>query len=382
MTFRASLLAADLAAAAHRAASVAKSPIVTVLGHALLRFERGQLLVAGTNMDQSIGMHVNADGRGVATVDAASLSAFAKRLKPKDQAHLDLTDGGLMAVVQGSARAELPYLPADDLPLDLAVSDGVAWDVPGALLADALARVSGAMAVETSRYYLSGVFVDLSGDVPHIVATNGGWMAAEPLTGVSAPEFSARHSKATIIPRDAIPQIVALAKDAETVTLTLSDFAVGACAGGVSFKTKLVEGSYPDWRRVVPRKSFATARVKREALLDAFGRAFAFDHGSATLAFSSGALEITGEAYGSFAKSNAAVAACETCALEAFDGAPAEEGFNSRMLSDIFASLQGADLIEFKLAGDGGAMIIRDPARSAKSVRVLMPLRRAARVAA
>lgn len=382
MTFRASLLAADLANAAHRAASIAKSSIAPVLGHALLRFERGQLLIAGTNTDQSIGVHVNADGKGVATVDAASLSAFAKRLKPKDLAHLDLTDGGLMAVVQGSARAELPYLPAHDLPLDLAVSDGVVWEVPGAMLADALTRVSGAMSSEVTRYYLCGAFIDLMGDVPHVVATNGGWLSVEPLPGVAKPEIVSRNSKATIIPREAVAQFIALAKDAETITLTLSDFAIGARAGDVTIKTKLVEGSYPDWRRVVPRKASTIASVKREALMDAFGRAFAFDHGSATLAFAPGGLEITGEAYGSFAKRNAAVAACETCAIEALKGPSVEAGFSSRVLADVFASLPGAETIEFRLSDDGGGMTIRDPARDAKSTRVLMPLRQSVKAAA
>lgn len=376
MTFRASLLASDLAAAAHRAASVAQSKLIPILAHAMLRFEGGKLLVAGTDTDRSIGMYVNADGKGAATVDAASLASFAKRLNPKDLAHLDIAESGLMAVVQGSARAELPYLPADDLPLDLVVADGFEWTVSGVALSEALARVSGAMANDPTRHYINGVYIDLSGKVAKLVAMDGRWMAVEPIDGVAAPDFASKFRKSLIIPREAIPQISGALSGSEDVTLWLSDFAFGVRNGEIQFKTKLVEGSYPDWPRLMPGKASTVARVRRDAFQNAFARVFAFDHGTATLDFTAEALEITGEAYSTFARRNTAVASCDTCPIEKLKGPAIETGFNSRVLSDLVASLPDAEILEFNLTAD--RTLIRDPARDAQSARVIMPLRSAA----
>lgn len=380
MSFRASLLAADLAAAAHRAAAIARSPIVPVLAHALLRFESRGLLIAGTDGDQSIGSHVDAKGEGVATVNATSLAAFARRLKQSEPVKLSLEKSGMLAVIQGSARADLPYLSPNDLPLNLGVGGGVDWPMPAKIFEDALSRVAGAMDHNPTRAYLNGVSVDLSGPVPYLVATCGAWLAAEPLIGVDVPEFRSRSD--LIIPREAIPHFQAIAKGVDEIVLTLADYAVGAVAGNSVFRTKLVDGRFVDWRRVIPRRSSTTVQVDREALIDAFDLIFSIDSGTAVLSFGDKGLEISGGSYSSFAKSNAAVAARQVVPIEKMEGPPVRNGFNSEHLSNAFASLPDAKLVEFCLGESGDIVTIRDPARDEKCIRALMPIRMRAQAAA
>ncbi len=375
MTFRASLPAGELAAAAHRAAGVARSSTIPILAHTLLRFERGGLLVAGTNTEQSSGTHLQAEGDGMATVDAAALAAFVKRLKPKDEVDLGVTERGMMAITQGSTRAELPYLPAADLPLDLAISEGVEWEAPGDALADAIACVEPSAAVSDTRYYLNGAFLDLSGAQPILVASDGGTLAAEPIDGAGRVAFKPRNTNGTIIPREALPIIAGMAKGRESVTLTVSDLALGVRAGGVVFKTKLIDGAFPDWNLLVPKGAKIHATVSKAALADTLASVFAFDQGCAKLTFDGERLEVEGYAYDAFHKRSAATAACAGCDLEELTGGPITAKFSSARLADILASLPGAESVTFAMSSAGDGVLVRDPARASGSVRVLMPLR-------
>lgn len=375
MTLTASLNAGDLASAAARAATLARPGIVPILQHALLRFGSEGLLVAGTNLNQSVGMHVPAEGKGTATVDAGALSAFVRRLRPKEAVDLGVTKTGLLAITQGSARAELPYLPSDELTIELGVANGVEWDVPGPVLADALSNV--AFAMDELRDYIMGAFLDMTGLVACLVATDGHVMAVEPIPDTPIVPFTPRSTNSTIIPRDAIPIIANLVKGHERVTLVLSDYAMGVRAGAMVYRTKLIDGSFPAWQRLMPRTRVnpIVAVAKRDDLVEAVNRAFAFDHGIATLTFDTDHVQVGGSSYATMKVRHSGTAACESCDLVSMKGGPITMHFSSQRLSESLASLPGADVLTFDMDTPNDGVLIRDPERHTASVRLLMPMR-------
>jgi len=246
---------------------------------------------------------------GEIAIDAKKFDALIKAYPP--HAEVRLRDGGhgrltLTASIDGRAagRFSLGTLPGASYPLLSAPgragglveepddSDGrplTTLRLPGSRLAAALAQTAFAMANNDVRYYLNGLLLEWSGTTLHCAATDGHRLAAISLAAtIDGADGQAILPGATV----ATLQRLATTAGADDVTLDLAHGRCACAVGGIEMISKLIDGKYPDWRRVIPAGHFAIDwQINREDLARALARARILSHEK----FHGVALEVTAD---------------------------------------------------------------------------------------
>lgn len=386
--FAAVLPAGVFAAAVGKAAAVvpARTPI-PIVAHLLLEFAPedgdagGRLTVTGSNLEQTVQVAVRAAGHGAVAVPANELRAAVRNLSAEADVVVapDAARATLLVLKQGRTTYKLPTLPAADYPVLTEVPGaGEPWRVKAADLAAALKATEPAASSEETRFYLCGAFFDFARAA--IVATDSFRLHKVPLPAGDGPVPPKERS--FILPREAVRPIVDAAKDVAEIDLLAGETKLQVRAGAVTLTTKLIDGVFPDWARVVPGDMPQRASVDAKEFLAALERvsiiaAVQVNSDSARtvtgvkLAVADGELTLTNRAQ---ATGEEAVTVCG-CALLA--GAPQEIGFNANYLAAAVRSLGDVDTIEIAWAdaGDGPVRlsVLSDPDRT--QIRVVMQLR-------
>jgi DNA polymerase III subunit beta len=266
-----SIKASTLAEALKRAAGVVDQKAnIPILRHVRLTADGGGLTVRAcdTNRELAVTVEASVEASGDLCLPAAALKGLMDGWWDGSAVTLRAEENGRVAVASGRSRYKLANLDAADFPYLDAARDGVSFTLPGASLARALGRASWAASDDESRFYLAGVYLHADGDNLMLVATDGKAMSVQ---AMDRPEHMADLA-GVIIPNNALPILTKLA-EASDVTLTLDPGKLSASAGDVQFVTKLVDGTFPDYRRVLPESSpERSTTVDRVGLLAALRR--------------------------------------------------------------------------------------------------------------
>jgi DNA polymerase-3 subunit beta len=277
-------------------------------------------------------------------------------------------DASQMLIRSGRSRFMLQALPESDFP-DLA-----AGDLPHRFVLAAgdlkrlIDKTQFAISTEETRYYLNGIFLhtlDAGGQtVLRAVATDGHRLARVELP---APKGS-EGMPGVILPRKAVAEIQKLLESGEDVLIELSSAKVRLTIGGVVLTSKLIDGTFPDYQRVIPQGNDKRLVVEREDFAKAVDRVstISSERGRAVkLALNDGRLTLT-------VNNPDSGSATEEIEVD-YDSAPIDIGFNARYLLDITGQLDG-DTALFKLADPGSPTVIQDR-EGAAALYVLMPMR-------
>ena len=275
-----------------------------------------------------------------------------------------------MTIRSGRSRFQLGALPQDEFP-DLATGEmGHGFSLPAAELKRLIEKTQFAISTEETRYYLNGIFlhtIEVEGALRlRAVATDGHRLAR---VEMDAPQ-GAEGMPGIIVPRKAVAEIQKLVDDGgESVSLELSPTKVRLrFEGGVTLISKLIDGTFPDYQRVIPSGNDKRLTVERDAFAKAVDRVstISSERGRAVkLSLQEGriALSVNNPDSGS-----------ATEELDAdYEAAGLDIGFNARYLLDITAQLEG-DTALFKLADPGSPTLIQDR-EGASALYVLMPMR-------
>jgi DNA polymerase III subunit beta len=277
-----------------------------------------------------------------------------------------------MQIKVGRFRSALPTLPAHDFPeLDPDWRNGMPWDFT--VSADALAAMLGpvafAISTEETRYYLNGIYlhaVEVEDGVTKLraVSTDGHRLARR---DIPAPDGSAGLS-GVILPRKTVGELLRLAKDGGDIELGVSASKIRAKTGQSVLVSKLIDGTFPDYQRVIPSNNKSRAVVNRKALSEAADRAGTVSSGDAKaikLAFGPAGLTV------SMNNPDTGSAAEEIDAT--FSAAPIEIGFNGRYLADVLSNLAGEEIaIDLN---EGSSPTLFRPLDDDSLLIVLMPMR-------
>lgn len=207
----------------------------------------GSASIIATNTDQSIHKRIAAEGSGVVHLDTAALTAKITALKQTAPVAIE-GDGKAVTITQGRTRWKLPVLANTsvyDFVTSAAAIEGAEITLPGERLRFALAGVRTSASTDASRYYLAGPYVDF-GDGLRLVATDGNTLAV-----IQVPGEFARHD-GFIVPMKAVDAIARLFDPETPLTMIFNDQTFTLGDGETLFRSKMIEGVYPDWRRVVP----------------------------------------------------------------------------------------------------------------------------------
>jgi DNA polymerase III subunit beta len=322
-----------------------------------------------TDLDLQINETVEAqvETAGAVTVAAHTLFDIARKLPEGSQVSLAASDGK-MQIVAARSRFNLSTLPRDDFPVIAEGDLPTKFELPAATLRQIIDKTRFAISTEETRYYLNGIFfhvADDGGPVLKAAATDGHRLAR---VTVAQPE-GAEAMPDIIIPRKCIAELRKLLDEVEgSVDITLSASKIRFGLGAAVLTSKLIDGTFPDYSRVIPTGNDKLLKIDPKSLMEGVDRV-------ATIASEkTRAVKIAVEAD----KVTLSVTSPEngTAAEEVpgdYSSEPVEIGFNARYLMDILAQLEG-DAVEVHLADSAAPTLIRENDKSA-ALYVLMPMR-------
>lgn len=344
---------------------------IPILSNVLLRAQEGLRLKA-TDLDIEVTETIPADVAegGSTTVPAHVIYDIVRKLPEGAQVSLEASgDTGQMLIRSGRSRFMLQALPESDFP-DLAAGDMPhRFSLPAADLKRLIEKTQFAISTEETRYYLNGIFLHTieSGDaqVLRAVATDGHRLAR---VEMPAPGGST-GMPGVIVPRKAVAEILKLVENGEeTILVELSSAKVRLTFGGVVLTSKLIDGTFPDYQRVIPSGNDKVLVVERDDFAKAVDRVstISSERGRAVkLAIQEGRLVLT-------VNNPDSGSATEEVSVD-YDASPIDIGFNARYLLDITGQLDG-DTAVFRLADPGSPTLIQDREGST-ALYVLMPMR-------
>ena len=363
----------------HVQSVVERRNTIPILSNVLLEAAGGGLVrIMATDLDLQVVESLDAasvDTPGAITVSAHLLFDIVRKLPDGTRVDLETADNR-MTVKAGRTRYQLPTLPRDDFPTIVEGDLPTSFEIPAATLAELIDRTRFAISTEETRYYLNGIFLhvaedakDGAGAVLKAAATDGHRLARFTLPRPAGAE----GMPDVIVPRKAVAELRKLLEESldgnVEVDLSASKirFTLGG-EGGVVLTSKLIDGTFPDYSRVIPTGNDKLLKVDPKSFFAGVDRV-------ATIATEkTRAVKIgldTDKLTLSVTSPDNGTAAEEVPA--SYSAAVMEIGFNANYLKDILGQIDG-DTVEMHLADPGAPTLIRKDEKS-PALYVLMPMR-------
>ena len=366
--------AALLTALAHTQSVVERRNTIPILSNVLVEASDGRLRLTATDLDLAIVDQAAAEVAtpGSMTTPAHTLYDIVRKLPEGAQIELmfgEESGESRVSLTAGRSSFLLPCLPKEDFPVmaegDLPHNFTVSADV----LRGIIDKTRFAVSTEETRYYLNGIYLHAAEEngqsVLRAVATDGHRLAQ---VNAVLPEGAA-DMPGVIVPRKAVAELRKLIDEGEIdVGVSLSDSKIRFEVGESVLTSKLIDGTFPDYQRVIPEGNDKIMEVNAKVFAEAIDRVstvsteksravkMSLDDGKATIA----------------ANSPDNASASEEISVD-YDAETIEIGFNSRYLLDIASQIDG-DTAQFVLADSVSPTLIRDGGNS-DALYVLMPMR-------
>jgi len=364
--------AALLKALSHVQSVVERRNTIPILSNVLIEAKDGKLALSATDMDLAMREEVAAEiSKPVATTTSAhTLYDIVRKLPEGAQVQMELTAGNaLMVLRSGRARFSLSCLPIEDFPVMSAGDLPFEFSLEASAFRDLIDRTRFAISTEETRYYLNGIYLHAakSGkvDMLRAVATDGHRLARFEMP---LPD-GAKGMPGVIVPRKAVSEIRKLVDESsDAVKVSLGETRIRLAFDGVVLTSKLIDGTFPDYERVIPQQNDKLMGVRPKDFKDAVDRVstIAKDQSRAVkMALSEGTLTLSASGQDT---------GTATEEIEArYAGGAIEIGFNSRYLLDIAEQIKGEEA-EFAMSDAASPTVVRD-ASEPGALYVLMPMR-------
>lgn len=362
-------------ALSHVQSVVEKRNTIPILSNVLVTVTEDALSLTATDLDIEIVETVDAITQEVGSVTAPAHMLYEIIRKLPESALIDFSfnaEEGRVYITAGKIMFNLPCLPREDFPLMNTEEEGTNFNIPAADLKRILDKSKFAISNEETRYYLSGVFLHYEPPVGEEetgcvigVATDGHRLAR---IKAPAPQGS-ETAPAVIIPRKTVTELRKLIEDSKVeINVTVSDAKIRFSFDNILLTSKLIDGSFPDYKSVIPADNNNIVTVPAKSFIDAADRV-------ATV--SSDKVRVirvnVGEGKIGFYVENADLGfAREEIECE-YAGDALEIGFNARYLIDVASQTDSADII-LKFGTSNSPVILQNKDDSS-ALYILMPMR-------
>jgi DNA polymerase-3 subunit beta len=354
----------------HVQSVVERRNTIPILSNVLIEAqEGGGIRLMATDLDLQINEVVEAavEQAGATTVSAHTLFDIVRKLPEGSQVELSAAEGK-MQVNAGRARFNLATLPRDDFPVIAEGDLPTKFELPAETLREIIDKTRFAIATEETRYYLMGIFLHVSDEAQPLLkaaATDGHRLArvtvARPAGAEGMPDV--------IVPRKCVAELRKLLEEVEgTVQISLSESKIRFGLGAAVLTSKLIDGTFPDYSRVIPTANDKLLKIDPRSFEEGVDRVatiasektravkMALDRDKVTLSVTSpengtAAEEVPGD----------------------YNADGFEIGFNARYLLDILGQMKG-DMVEVHLADAAAPTLLRENDK-ASALYVLMPMR-------
>jgi len=364
--------AALLRALAHVQSVVERRSTIPILSNVLLKADNGMLTMSTTDMDIEMTEAIAADvaKAGATTAPAVTLHDIIRKLPDTSKVQIELDpSGNFITVKAGRSDFRLSCLPVNDFPQFGGTKLPNSFAIPAADLRALIDRTKFAMSTEETRYYLNGIYMHATDNagvpVLRAVSTDGHRLARFEMP---LPE-GAQSMPGVIVPRKTVLELRKLLEEAaDTIQISLSENKISFAFDHIVLSSKLIDGTFPDYQRVIPTGNDKIVEVDPKVFSGALDRVSTISDGK------SRAVKITlnGKTLTLSASSPEAGSAKED--IEVQSEAPALEiGFNARYLLDITSQVDGEGC-RMSMSDPSSPTIIQDTS-DPSSLYVLMPLR-------
>ena len=353
----------------HVQSVVERRNTIPILSNVLIEASENGLRLMATDLDLQIVEQIAAqvETPGATTVSAHTLFDIARKLPEGSQVQIHAAEGKML-VAAGRARFNLQTLPREDFPVIAEGELPTRFDLPAETLKQIIDKTRFAISTEETRYYLNGIFLHVADDTTPVLkaaATDGHRLAR---VTVPRPD-GAEGMPDVIIPRKCVGELRKLLDEVDgSVELSLSPTKVRFGLGSAILTSKLIDGTFPDYSRVIPTANDKLLRIDPRSFEDGVDRVatiasektravkMSLDRDKITLSVTSpengtAAEEVPGD----------------------YAAQPFDIGFNARYLLDILNQIDG-DMVEVHLADAAAPTLIREN-DNAPALYVLMPMR-------
>ncbi|ATY33838.1 DNA polymerase III subunit beta [Sphingomonas psychrotolerans] len=354
----------------HVQSVVERRNTIPILSNVLIEAQAGGTMrLMATDLDLQIDETIAAavDQPGAITLSAHTLFDIVRKLPEGSQVELAAAEGRI-TVNAGRAKFTLSTLPRDDFPMIAEGDLPTTFELPAETLKQIIDKTRFAISTEETRYYLNGIFLHVTDDAQPLLraaATDGHRLAR---VTVARPD-GADGMPDVIVPRKCIAELRKLLDEVDgSVGVSLSASKIRFDLGQAILTSKLIDGTFPDYSRVIPTANDKILKIDPKSFMQGVDRVstiatektravkMALDRDKIILSVTSpengaAAEEVPGE----------------------YAAMPFEIGFNSRYLMDILAQIEG-DLVEVHLADAAAPTLIREN-DSSPALYVLMPMR-------
>lgn len=356
----------------HAQSVVERRNTIPILSNVKLQAEDRELRLTATDMDLEIVESVPAEilGAGATTVPAHTLYDIVRKLPDGAQVELQSDAGGERLTLRcGRSRFTLASLPVEDFPALTSSELPFRFRLPAAQLRGLIDRTRFAISTEETRYYLNGIYLHTARqdgvEVLRAVATDGHRLAR---VEIPLPE-GASGMPGVIIPRKTVSEVrKVIDEHAEDLDLAISETQIRFSIGPALLTSKLIDGTFPDYERVIPEHNDKQLEVPCRDFKEAVDRVSAISNDrsrAVKLKLGNGTLELS-------ANSPEHGSASEELEVR-YTGDAMEIGFNSRYLLDIADQIDGENAR--LLMADAASPTILHELGDQSAIYVLMPMR-------
>jgi DNA polymerase-3 subunit beta len=348
---------------------VEKRNTIPILSNVLIETNSSKVSFTATDMDMDIVETTRCMvlGQGKVTVSAHTLYDIVRKLIDGSEISIKLI-GTNLEVAAGKSKFILPTLPVDDYPIMTEIENGNKFSIQSVDLASLIDNTKFAISLEETRYYLNGIFLhvpETNKDKLRAVATDGHRLAQ---AEIPLPN-GAENISSIILPRKAVGEIRKLSDSTDgLIEIIISDTKAKFIFPNAILTTKLIDGSFPDYQRVIPKENLNKLVISNSDFSKAIDRVSTVSiekSRAVKLSLNKNLLSLN-------VSSHDLGNASEELEIE-YNYDNLEIGFNAKYLLDIAAQIQGTE-IEILLSDSASPALITDPDQEGV-IFVLMPMR-------
>ena len=349
---------------------VERRQTLPILSNVLLALEDKTLSLTGTDLEVELIGRVELEAAGVdgeVTVPARKLVDICKSLPESSTIEFSL-EGGKATVKAGRSRFTLSTLPAADFPAVESGAGSVALSLDQSLVKQLIDGTAFAMAQQDVRYYLNGLYLEILGGRLRVVATDGHRLAL-----ATGPALVEAADTGVIIPRKGVLELSRLLDGSVPLELAIGTNHIRATNEQFTFTSKLVDGKFPDYERVIPKNADKSVIGERGELKQAFTRTAILSnekYRGVRLKLSENSLDITAN--------NPEQEQAEEAVGVQYTGTELEIGFNVSYLLDVLSVLEQPQ-VRLSLSDEASSALLENAEPPSEGepelLYVVMPMR-------
>ncbi len=355
----------------HLQGIVDKKNTLPILANILIEAKNNTLILSSTDMDISIieKIKCNVTEDGATTINSQILYDIVRKIDDNSEIEIISNNGKLLTLRSNGSRFSLACLPKEDYPIIEQDNSGIDISLESKILFKLIDKTKFAISNEETRYFLNGLYFNITNEdnknIVTIVGTDGHRLAK------FSHEIKGKISQlpGVIIPKKTIYELSKLLSEYDNaINISISSNKVIFKVGDIIFISKLIDGSFPDYKRVIPDDNTNILKINREKLLSAVDRVSTIaNEKSPVIKF-----KLLQNILNLNTINNESSTASEDLTIN-YVGEEIEIGFNSKYIMDIVNNLEDEEISIY--LKDNTSPVTAQENSNANLVYVLMPMR-------